>query len=214
MITNPPLAFRSGTNDEWVWKEQKRAYRGLKYQDSVVLDIGSHGGFFARYALSQGAERVTGYEPDPDNFNLARQNLAGMPCVLYNAAVTSQSLASTGVVKLYSNSGSNRGSHSLFIKGGRTAIDVHAVSFEEVLAKEQYDIVKIDIEGGEYALDLRLLPSSVNMVAMELHLNKRQWREHFAPHIVQTLEHLGFEAIKEPWIGAKNWTTTAVWSRK
>jgi FkbM family methyltransferase len=212
--TIPPLTFREGTNDQEVWKEQPRAYKGLEYTGSIVLDIGLHAGFFARYALSQGAKHVTGFEPHPDNFRTARNNLTGMPCTLYNAAVTPWYMAAWGTTKLYSNNGSNAGSHSLFVHGGRTAMDVHAISFQEALSKQAFTVLKIDIEGGEYALDMSLLPDNIKMVAMELHLNKREWRWRDAPNILETLAGLGFQAIKQPHIGEKNWHTTGVWRRE
>ena len=209
MITQTPLMFREGTNDLEVWKEQGSAYKGLPYDNAIVMDIGCHAGFFARYALENGAKHVTSFEPHPDNYNQAALHLKGMASTLYNVAVTSQS----GVVKLYSNQGSNRGSHSLFIKGGRTSMDVLAISFEEALAKEAFTVVKIDIEGGEYALDMTLLPDSVKHIAMELHLNKKEWRYSYAPRMVKTIEGLGFTPIKTPKIGDKNWYTQGVWSR-
>jgi FkbM family methyltransferase len=209
VVTQPALMFREGTNDLDIWKKQGTEYRGLPYENAIVLDVGCHAGFFARYALLHGAKHVTSFEPHPENYNQAAIHLAGMESKLYKAAVTSHS----GTVKLYSNQGSNKGSHSLRIEGGRTSMDVSAISFEEALAKEPFTVVKVDIEGGEYDLDMTLLPSSVNHIAMELHLNKKKWRSSDAPRMIETIEGLGFTPIKIPKIGDKNWYTQGVWSR-
>lgn len=204
------LTFREGTNDIDVWKEQKRAYKGLIYRNSIVLDIGCHAGYFCSQAIALGANSVVGFEPHPDNYIRATNHLKGLPCVIYNQAVTS----TTGIVNLYSsNSGLSTSTHSLYIQGGRTAMEVQAISFQDALSLDDFTVVKIDIEGGEYVLDMNLLPDSVTMIAMELHLNKKQWRMHSAPNMIKTLEMLGFKAIKKPWIGEKNWTTTGVWTR-
>lgn len=209
-IVMPTLTYREGTNDHEVMKEQKGAYRGIIFKDSIVLDIGCHVGFFSRHALSLGAKRTVGFEPHPDNYMRAKKHLKGLPCTVYNKAVTSTS----GIVNLYSNSGINTGSHSLFVKGGRTAMEVSAISFQDALALDDFTVIKIDIEGGEYALNMRLLPDSIKTIAMELHLNKKDWRFHAAPYILETLSDMGFSAVKEPKIGEKNWTTTAVWNRE
>ena len=162
------LTFRPNTNDLDIFKEQKRDWKGLVYENKIVLDIGCHVGFFALNALANGAKRVTGYEPHPENYQLAMRHLKGTSCTLFNSAVTSSEIARAGTAKLYSRLGSpDKSNHSLFVQGGRTGMEVYATSFEEALAKEPFDVVKIDIEGGEYALDFFLLPDTVKMIAIE-----------------------------------------------
>ena len=209
------LTFRVNTNDREILKEQKSEYRGLRFQDSIVLDIGCHVGYFARNAIEQGAKYVVGYAPHPDNFKLAQQHLEGMPCRLFNMAVVSQAMAISGeMANLYSKVGSkDKSNHSLFVQGGRTGIEVRVVGFEEVLAMEPYSLLKVDIEGGEYALDFSLLPDSIKMVAIEFHFGKKRWKEIDVWRILKDLRSLGFKATKQPKLYGKHWNTTGNWER-
>ena len=209
------LTFRANTNDRQVLLETRREYRGLRYRDSIVLDIGCHVGYFAWNAIEQGAKYVTGYEPQRDNFELAQQHLEGMPCRLVNRAVVSQAMAiSSHTAKLYSRAEStNKSKHSLAVQGGRTSTDVSTIGFEEVLAMEPYSLLKVDIEGGEYALDFSLLPDSIKMVAIEFHFGKKKWKEVDVWRILKDLRGLGFKATKQPRLYGKHWNTTGNWER-
>mmetsp|Transcript_555 Transcript_555/g.1701 ORF Transcript_555/g.1701 Transcript_555/m.1701 type:complete len:1022 (-) Transcript_555:43-3108(-) len=85
----PPLSFRRKSTDALVINEILDTEQGCAYEHrdnglcfslenhKHVLDIGAHIGVFSRYALSQGASRVTAYEPEPSNAKLLEQNTNG-----------------------------------------------------------------------------------------------------------------------------------------
>ena len=43
-------------------------YRGLSFNDRVVIDVGAHKGYFSAYALLKGAKATICYEPEESNF--------------------------------------------------------------------------------------------------------------------------------------------------
>jgi FkbM family methyltransferase len=204
------VQFRNGSMDEYIWKEQRAAYRLLNIEDgSVVLDIGGHAGFFALYALARGASRVVSFEPSKANYAQGRLNTAMKPVEWFNEAVASEG----GIGVLYLNTGKNSGAHSLEIQRGRSATPVKKVAFRHIVGIAPFQAVKIDIEGGEYDLDMGLLPDTCKALAMELHLNRREWRYDKAPRMVEAIRLQGFKPIKEPNIGQKNWHTVGIWKR-
>ena len=54
-----------------------RAYARVDYRGADVLDAGAHKGYFAAFALANGARTVTSLEPEPENFRLLARAAAG-----------------------------------------------------------------------------------------------------------------------------------------
>ena len=87
--TYPPLMFRPRSTDVLVIKELLDVKKGSAYQwkdlanDALdfspgshahILDIGAHIGVFVRYALGEGCQKITAYEPESENIRLLKQN--------------------------------------------------------------------------------------------------------------------------------------------
>lgn len=202
---------RPGTIDDFIIGE-RRQYLALEpAADDALLDVGGCiGSVAAEFAGRVSA--VTSFEPDPDNFALLRRNVAGHANVTaFNAAVT----PTGGDVTLYRNVGKNKGMHSLVPHRGREELTVPSFAFAELLERYRPTLLKVDIEGGEYALaaELGSLPGHVRGIAMELHLTRKAWRERDAPAMIGALAAQGFMPVRPPRVGEKNWTTMAVWLR-
>ncbi|MCI0685279.1 MAG: FkbM family methyltransferase [Gemmataceae bacterium] len=75
-----PPWYRPDGADEEIHREVvvNNAYRlpDRVPKDAVVVDVGAHIGTFSFLALCRGAGRVWAFEPDPDNYQLCRKNLA------------------------------------------------------------------------------------------------------------------------------------------
>jgi FkbM family methyltransferase len=70
----PTTIFVSHDDFEIDWKSLAfvavdEAYAG-EYENTVVVDVGAHKGYFAAYALHRGARAVVSYEPEAANFEL------------------------------------------------------------------------------------------------------------------------------------------------
>lgn len=214
------LWMRPGTLDGYVIGE-RRQYIHLLPRDGRfhrLLDIGANIGSIA-WTFSPWCEQITCFEPDPGNFELLKLNTAGCVSVTaYDAAVVSEvQQDAPATATLWLNKGKNKGNHSLVESRGREPITVHAFSWSEAVRLSEPDLIKVDIEGGEYAFtelwESGLFPDKCQGLAVELHLTKKGWREEQAPRLVRAIEGLGFEAVKAPKIGEQNWTTLSVWRR-
>ena len=144
---------RPGTLDEYVVDEiiKKNTYKKLNiYAHDTVLDIGMNIGMFAIKAAQTGAE-VHAYEPDPDNFELAKQNIA-LNGLTSNISIYKKAVTGTqDEIRSFSlNVKKNKGAHSLIAKRGRNTIQVNCVNINDVIDQINPTVIKLDIEGGEY----------------------------------------------------------------
>ena len=166
---------REGTSDSFIVKEiMGGEYHHLNIQEGdVVADFGLNIGIFACWASMKGAKEVWGYEPDEDNFELAKRNveLNGFAdkCKLFNDAV----VGNDDKMRRFSvNLKKNKAAHSLVAKRGRDTSTVTCQNFNTVLDEMRPDIIKMDIEGGELEILRNLKPgilSSAREFIMEFH---------------------------------------------
>lgn len=113
------------------------------------LDLGANIGAFSVWAASAGA-RVTAYEPEPDNFQLLRQNILGYAVEARRAVVTA-GITSTRLLYLCPNP-DNRYRHHVKPTRGRKPLRVPAEQFAAVVATCQPNAIKMDIEGSEIGI--------------------------------------------------------------
>ena len=73
------FTFRGGTCDQSVFHDvcEKNEYGlpGRFKADALIIDIGAHIGSFSYACVQRGARRVLAFEPEPENFRLAKFNL-------------------------------------------------------------------------------------------------------------------------------------------
>jgi len=121
-----------------------------------VLDVGANIGLFACCVAPQ-AERVVCFEPSPGNFALLERNTAG----LAHVAARQEAMAGEGGEALLHVpvDGHNTGAFSLFesdeARADAADVTVPTVTLEAVLDREGIErcgLVKMDIEGAEYAV--------------------------------------------------------------
>jgi FkbM family methyltransferase len=139
---------------------------------ATIIDIGGQNGYFSIFT-SQSAARIFVYEPVTDNFrtileNIKLNDLAGK-IKPFNLAVASRKEP----VKIFLDR-ENTGGHSVFGQGDRF-ITAQTTTIPEIFSAngiERCDLLKIDIEGGEYDL-LYNLPDEyferIAVIRMECH---------------------------------------------
>jgi FkbM family methyltransferase len=204
------LYCRANTSDIRVVKEVE--YYKMYYVGKKVLDIGANIGAFSCWALKSGAKEVIAYEPEDENFNLLCKNIRGKNVVAIKKAIVGNDDKTRS---FYLNEGSNRGSHSLYITRRAVVKTVQCENIWTVIEQYQPDVVKIDIEGGEYYLFdyTQPLPSFVKQIAIEFHLNKKEWRNSSAFSLLNYLKKNQFIEVKPARIGDKNWFTMGIFKR-
>ncbi|HSD85417.1 MAG TPA: FkbM family methyltransferase [Anaerolineae bacterium] len=194
--------------DVWVIKETclDRDYENPRnrvsstLQDNwTIIDIGAGLGDFTAYAAQRSPQgRVLAYEPFPESFALLQQNVAlnklrnveARPCAI---------AAQPGALALNIGLG-EAVQHSTTQAGART-IEVQAITLQQVFDKhglERCDFLKMDIEGGEYAIlqgiDASLL-KRVQRIALEYHDNTSDGRH---DELVRLLQRNGFQVQVRP----------------
>lgn len=136
-------------------------------KEDVVLDIGLSIGVFSVVAGSL-CKKVVAYEPDIDNFNLAKKNLKlnNIKNVkIFNKAISEKN----GKMQLYVNNGVCTDCHSTLKIRGRKSVEVEAVAINDVIKKYNPTKMKIDCEGEELNFMRTAKLDNVQKLAMEVH---------------------------------------------
>lgn len=184
--------------DQGVLKQMKdyKSLLGCGIESPMILDLGGYIGTFAWFALKNLNPRgVISVEPDPSNIEVFDINFGGQPesVYLYKAACT---MSDNDTLPLYLGK-TYASCNSLEPFRGRQKVNVKTVSFKTLLDRHQPDIIKCDIEGGEFGLDWTNLPDCVKFIVMEIHQQRPAWIEQMK-EIDQQLLDQGFEHIVKP----------------
>jgi FkbM family methyltransferase len=198
------LHFRVRTAlDVWVVKETclDRDYENsASLQDNwTIIDIGAGLGDFTAYAAQRNPRgRVLAFEPFPESFALLQQNVAlnhlqnveAQPCAI---------AAQAGSLAL--NIGLGEAVQHSTTQTGAQTIEVQAITLQQVFDEHELDrcdFLKMDIEGGEYAI-LRSVGADllrrVQRLALEYHDNTPAGQH---DELVQILQHAGFQVRVQP----------------
>lgn len=205
------LTVREGTDDSRAYGEVKDYYL-LDVKDKVVVDIGAHVGFSVNYFLEQGAKGIYAFEADPETFKILEENFRDNPkVILFNEAVTGYGSSS---ITFYRKKNTRDGTiHAPKNSGvGVTELTVPARNFKDILLALSPNVLKIDCEGAEHTFAFQNLPTSVDSIAMELHIGRTVWKTN-SEHICKVLGAQKFTALKEP-VFTDLFATVGVWKRE
>ena len=162
-----------------IWNESCYTPAGFEISTAdVVVDIGAHIGVFSVFASRLASKgRVYSVEPVPENFEMLKRNLIanGMDRVVaLNLAVSDK----RGVTDLFICGGNTGGNSLLSTFGGNAVtsrISVNTVSLSDMMSENaisEIDFLKMDCEGGEYAIMYSCpdrVVSSIKKISMEYH---------------------------------------------
>ncbi len=133
--------------------------------DDIILDIGTHAGYFAHRALKLGAGKVIGVEAEKENYELARQNLkaylkAGRAELVFGAVWRSDENEDV----LYHSGHTHFPNHHFVNSGGgdvlwsKSGEPLPKLAFDELLlqitenGKKNIRLLKLDCEGSEWPI--------------------------------------------------------------
>jgi FkbM family methyltransferase len=153
----------SALRDAGIWEPfETRLVLGLLAPGSVFLDVGANIGYFtllAARAVGPGG-RVFAFEPEPENFRLLQANLALNEVTgQVHAVMAGLSDADTDG-RLYLSE-DNLGDHQLHpADTSRGNVPVSLLHGSDYLCGRagRFDVVKVDVQGAEYAVMAGLLP--------------------------------------------------------
>lgn len=199
------------TSDPYVIAEVVSQYKGLTLKGRRVLDLGGNIGAFAVYAALNGCADCISYEPEMENYLQLCKNIA--PFSNVGARRMAVIPGDYDSITFYLTNGTDAGGYSTIPFRGRREVKVPAISFRKVLAEYKPNVIKFDIEGGEYGLinSISKFPACVKEIIAEIHFNKKEFRgmEQLFRHKTQ-----GWEEVKSPVQTGKNWHTLGHWRRK
>lgn len=182
MSNHEDLVFRVDSLDWWIFDniQNKNEYKLNEYlrPDAVVLDIGSHAGYFADYCMKLGARKVYCYEMDKENYELSLQNLEKYSdsIIVNNLAVWRSDItldkAYYGDYSIWGNL-INTGGIGMVLEGGPKEVDTVQLDdiIDQIISVDgKIHLMKIDAESAEWSILLTSeLLSSINTVIGEYH---------------------------------------------
>lgn len=157
------MFVRLGTSDDLVIDEAidyNPLFIDCKNTD-IFMDIGANIGSVSKIA-SKYTKNIICYEPDEDNAEMAIRNIGE------KAPVLKYAISNDGKpIKLY-QAGSNKGKIST-VRKSKDFKEVQSLPFKTQLKVFKPTLIKIDIEGGEYNIDLTNLQKKIKGLAIEIH---------------------------------------------
>ena len=172
------LKYRPDLGELHVIREQSQ-YQKLDFEGRTVMDVGANIGSFVHLAGTQGAKMIWAYEPMPPTFDLLAANVSKMANDTCNFECNKVAL--TGGQKPRVNfylSKTYPSCHTTVPVRGREQISVDARNFWDTLHQNRPQILKVDIEGGEYDFMFEeKLPPYVEQLAIELHMKNKAQQE-------------------------------------
>ena len=157
----------------------------------VVVDIGFNCGLFAIDTLKYEPNVVYGYEPNKklvDDFN--RWDIQNV--IVNNSAVSNES----GTALFYENKFAGKSSMYSDVNSDTTlrTYDVSVLEFNELFQNITIDYLKIDCEGGEYAIfesmSNEYLSNNIRKIALEFHHNINDEK---VKSLIYKIEGCGFQ---------------------
>ena len=170
--------------------------RELISSEDKVLEIGGAIGFIGLYCQKiVGVKQLVSVEPNPKTLSYLRQNynLNGLkPSVIEAALAVTDGPIQFQVSDMF-------WTDSLISQGGATTntsaqlITVEGLSFETIIKRAgiQFNVLIIDIEGGEQHFPVEAIPHYVDKVLIELHPDAIGFRA--AYKVLEALIRSGFE---------------------
>jgi hypothetical protein len=142
-------------------------------EGDTVVDIGGNIGIFSYYAICKGAKKVYCFEPSPLQCSTIKENFKFSNLIIKEAAVA----AEDGRISFYVNPESSINSSTIYSENSKevTCQSINLENYMKTMREPVIDYLKIDCEGGEYAifesLTEEFLKNSVKKMCVEYHHN-------------------------------------------
>jgi FkbM family methyltransferase len=172
------------------------------YEDSVIVDVGAHFGYFSLFATKNAGpdSKIFSFEPDPHNQRIMKQNLTD--CGIFHVTLIEGAMGSAeGTLKLYGGSEINRSIFREYALGnGKEVAEVPVMTLAGWMQKHaihHIDFLKLDCEGAEYDILFGAtdeLLAKIKTISMEFHDMKK--REMTGLRLAERLRKAGFTIVK------------------
>ena len=171
-----PIPIETDSDLRTFWQIFARRVYAVHGSDRVILDVGANIGLFTIYAARQApGARIFAVEPFPATFVRLQQMVHDHQL---DDQVTCLNRAVTGCSKTYLMRDVPRSSQQrsvIALKPGLTGFEVQGTTLAEMIQEcrlERIDLLKMDIEGSEYAALLATpldVLGTIGRIALEYH---------------------------------------------
>lgn len=189
-VTVAGVPVRVRLADAWHWQTAAdgewepftlAALAALVHEGDVVIDVGAYVGIVTAVAAGRGAE-VHCYEPDPVSRERLELMLGVNPGLAARVTVHAEALGGADETARLSSGNLGDSGSSLFRNQG-DGMAVAVIDAARIMQHPDFDrcsLLKVDVEGAEYALLPRLFPF-LRRVQPAIHLSTHtyQFRERF-----------------------------------
>lgn len=171
------------TTDRWILTEvvinDNYNIEKIKEKNLTIIDIGGHAGYFS-LKIADKAKKIYTYEPNPKKYNILKRNIM-INNLEKKITAKEQAVGKNKTKKILYLSEKGDAENSTTIKT-KNKILVDTTTIPEIFERNKIkkcDILKMDIEGGEYEI-LYNLPNEyfkrINKIIIETHEidNKRR----------------------------------------
>ena len=157
----------------------------LNFTPSTVLDIGANEGAFTAWATQEWPDaHIIAFEPIPENATLFRKNVNGSANVKFSELAIAES---SPVLMYYGKNNSGQCSMFKGFEQSDRSVSVPAMPAREL---PSCDFIKLDVEGAEKDIILRLDLSKTKAIVFEYHNTSE------IETISKHLESLGFDPVE------------------
>ena len=168
-----PITVRGGTLDRYIYDEvitNNSYHLNDRMKDAVVVDVGSHIGFFCDLCLSKGAAFVDAYEANPRNFAIGSERMRTVPKSVLRYRNFAVWPGLDDFIEFLIDDGINTGSGSVMLDG-ENKIRVPSISLDRIIKEigKPIDLLKLDCEGAEYPILYQSDLSMVKNIVGEFH---------------------------------------------
>ena len=209
------LAEQGGTSGDpvgWYAKAESELVKVIVRPGDLTVDVGAHVGWFSCLMAACGAH-VIAFEPNPEMYELCRENTAGRDVTLLCAAA----MDFEGEAALYLPSDADDGWGSLAAADGgdrSRPIAVPVWRLENVIPEGRIRLVKIDVEGAEVpalqGLGARLADVDLVLIECVDRPERAAYIDSTVAGINQILLGAGFRA--HAWIAGTWQSVPSAWS--
>lgn len=196
-----PISIETLSDLRTFWQIFARRVYPVHASDLVILDVGANIGLFTLYAARQApSAKIFAIEPFPATFERLQQTVRDHALADQVACLNLAVTASSGIHLMRDVPRPSQQRSVITLRPDLTGFEVQGTTLSELIQKcrlDRIDLLKMDIEGGEYAALLATplhVFDTISRIALEYH-------GHCAPYTKQELfRHLsnaGFQITSD-----------------
>jgi len=152
-----------------------KEYYNFISQEDIVLDIGSNLGYFP--ILASSAKKIICIEPIKNCVQILKKNLTENK-IINKSTIINKAVGEKG--KMFIEISDKINHSKIVIRKSKNSIKVKSETISYLVNKFKANVLRMDLEGYEYDLLYKKIPSRINKISLEFHrgiIGKRKTEE-------------------------------------